>query len=343
MTVKTKRGGVRHVASAYAAIGLSVLLAVCCCDDIQASQRDSRTEAIRTKLLSDDRNYVFVAMHRGDWRNYPENSRGAIESCIALGADIVELDVRKTKDGRFVLLHDDSLDRTTDGHGKVSQHLFSEVKALHLKMGMGGKDARVTDCPVMSLEEALELTHGRILVNIDKFTLHPREILEVVDKVGALKEVLVKSTLSAADARALFGDYWKRVESGELLYMPIVQLGGKQEPCASEILPGYIALEPRPASMYEVCLKDEASVPKLDAVRMVPSRPRIWINMMWDGLAAGRGEADHALPKGRVLRLTDPDAVWGRALGWGATMLQSDYGAELLVYLNRVGRHDITK
>ena len=301
----------------------------------------TRTELIREKLASGDRDYVFVAMHRGDWRNYPENSRDAIRSAIALGADIVELDARQTKDGRFVLLHDESLDRTTDGHGKVSERTFAEVKKLHLKMGMGGKDAKVTDYPVMSLEEALELTRGKILVNIDKFTLHPREILEAVDKVDALKEVLVKSTLSVDDAKSLFGDYWDRVESGELLYMPVVQFCWGKDEHAAKILPGYVAQEPRKTSMYEVCLKDPSGIPHLDVVKNAPGRPRIWINTMWDVLAAGQGEADRALPKGKVLRLVDPDAVWGRALGWGASMIQTDYGAELLVYLNRLGRHTL--
>lgn len=57
----------------------------------------TRTEQIREKLLSSDRNYVFVAMHRGDRRNFPENSKGAILSSITLGADIVELDVQRTR------------------------------------------------------------------------------------------------------------------------------------------------------------------------------------------------------------------------------------------------------
>lgn len=303
----------------------------------------TRTELIREKLASGDRNYVFVAMHRGDWRNYPENSRDAIRSAIALGADIVELDVRMTKDGRFVLLHDESLDRTTDGHGKVLEHTFEEVKALHLKMGMGGRDAQVTDYPVMSLEEALELTRGRILVNIDKFTKHPREILEAVDKVGSLKEVLVKSTLSVEDAKSLFGDYWRRVESGELLYMPVVRFGRGRDEHAAKILSGYVALEPRKASMFEICLKDETSISRLDSVKAASGGPRIWINTMWDSLSAGQGEADLSHPNGTVLRLVEPDAIWGRALGWGATMIQSDYGAELLVYLNRIGRHGLEK
>jgi len=294
----------------------------------------TRTEQIRAKLVSDDRNYVFVTMHRGDWRNYPENSRDAIRSAIALGADIVELDVRMTKDGRFVLSHDEELERTTDGTGKVSDHTLAELKQLRLRAGSGGKDAPLTDYQLLSLEEALELTRGRILVNLDKFMEHPREILETVDRIGAIKEVLVKSTLKADKAKEFLDDYWPRVLSGELLYMPVVLFCWGDEKHAAEMLPGYLRLEPRIASMYEVGLKDESVLPNLDSIRRSPGAPRLWLNTMWDVLAVGYGEAG---PKS--LRIAEPDAVWGRALGFGATMLQTDYGAELLVYLNRLGRH----
>ena len=123
----------------------------------------TRTELIREKLLSNDRNYVFVAMHRGDWRNFPENSKDAILSCIALGADIVELDAQMTKDGHFVMLHDGSLDRTTNGKGRVKDLTLEEIKQFKLKSNQGGKDAKVTDYDILTLEEALELTKGKIL------------------------------------------------------------------------------------------------------------------------------------------------------------------------------------
>jgi glycerophosphoryl diester phosphodiesterase len=93
----------------------------------------TKTEEIRAKLASADREYVFVAMHRGDWRNFPENSKGAILSSIRLGADIVELDVQKTKDGRFVLNHDDSLERTTTGEGNVGDFTLAEIKQLKMR------------------------------------------------------------------------------------------------------------------------------------------------------------------------------------------------------------------
>jgi len=57
--------------------------------------------------------YVMVIAHRADWRNFPENSLEAIRSAIKLGVDMVEIDVRKTKDGKLILMHDETVDRTT--------------------------------------------------------------------------------------------------------------------------------------------------------------------------------------------------------------------------------------
>ena len=202
----------------------------------------TRTEAIREKLASGDRDYVFVIMHRGDWRNFPENSKGAILSSVRLGADIVELDVHMTKDGRFILNHDRTLDRTTTGKGKVCDLTLAEIKQFKMR----DKDGKPTDYDVLTLEEALELTRGKTLINIDKFTLHPKEILDAVAAVGALKEVLVKSTLPIEKAKELFGPYWSKVESGELLYMPVAHISTKgYKTFGAGVVPGYLAAEPR--------------------------------------------------------------------------------------------------
>ena len=288
----------------------------------------TRTDAIREKLLSDDRNYVFVAMHRGDWRNFPENSKGAILSSIQLGADIVELDVHMTKDGRFVLNHDKTIDRTTTGKGMVHDLTLAEIKQFKMR----DKNGNPTDYDVLTLEEALELTRGKILMNIDKFTAHPREILDAVAAVGALKEVLVKSLHDPDDARKFFGPYWKDVESGEILYMPVVQFCWKKHKKAAHDLPLWLAEEPRKASMYEICAdKPEYAGAFADVIK-AKGAPRLWINTMWDSLSAGHGDER---------ALLDSDANWGWVLEQGASMIQTDYAAELLVYLMRKGRRSL--
>ena len=95
--------------------------------------------------------YVMVIAHRGDWRNFPENSIEAIRSAIKLGVDMVEIDIRKTKDGNLILMHDETVDRTTNGIGKVSEMTFSEIEELRLMSGVGVP----TDFKIPTLNEAL--------------------------------------------------------------------------------------------------------------------------------------------------------------------------------------------
>jgi glycerophosphoryl diester phosphodiesterase len=73
---------------------------------------------------------VRVAHHRGAGRYAPENTLESLRKALALGADFVEFDVRTTRDGGFVLLHDGSLNRTTSGRGMVRQRAAAEVAAL---------------------------------------------------------------------------------------------------------------------------------------------------------------------------------------------------------------------
>lgn len=285
----------------------------------------TRTEQIREKLFSSDRNYVFVAMHRGDWRNFPENSKGAILSSITLGADIVELDVQRTKDGRFILNHDATLDRTTTGKGKVCDLTLEQIKKFKMRDAKG----KVTDYEILTLEEALELTRGRIIMNIDKFTAYPREILDAVAAVGALKEVLVKSLHNPDDARKFFGPYWKDVEDGTLLYMPVIQFCWKRHKKAAHDLPLWLAKEPRKASMYEICVDSPKHAAAFGKVTEAKGAPRLWVNTMWDNLDAGHGDKR---------ALLNPEENWGWVLDRGATMIQTDYAAELIVWLMRKGR-----
>ena len=292
----------------------------------------TRTEAIREKIASSDRNYVFVAMHRGDWRNFPENSKGAILSAIRLGADIVELDVQRTKDGKFILNHDTTLNRTTTGKGKVSDFTLAEIKKLKLKDQKG----KVTQYEVLTLEEALNLARGKIIINIDKFLNYPSEILDVVAKAGALKEVLVKSSRSLASTKEEFGPYWQKVISGELLYMPIIAIRKDEkgaQKSSDEFLSSFLNEEPRKNSMYEMCFNSPQLVPDwVGREKNAPGSPRVWANTLWDSISAKHSDK---------AALLAPDENWGWWLEQGATMIQTDYAAELIVYLVGKGRRNL--
>jgi glycerophosphoryl diester phosphodiesterase len=71
-----------------------------------------------------------VIAHRGASRDAPENTLGAFRLAAEMGADAVELDARLSADGAVVVLHDQTLDRTTNGTGSVSDRSLVELKAL---------------------------------------------------------------------------------------------------------------------------------------------------------------------------------------------------------------------
>ena len=73
---------------------------------------------------------IWVAAHRGWCDKYPENTMIAYQKAVELGVDQIELDVRMTADGALVLMHDATVDRTTDGTGKIAEMTLAEVKKL---------------------------------------------------------------------------------------------------------------------------------------------------------------------------------------------------------------------
>ena len=93
----------------------------------------NRVSQIREQLMSRSTNSVLVVAHRGDWRNFPENSLEGIENAIKMGVDIVELDVQRTQDGVLILMHDETLNRTTTGKGKVSEVTMDYISNLYLR------------------------------------------------------------------------------------------------------------------------------------------------------------------------------------------------------------------
>src|SRR5690606_6563807 len=103
----------------------------------QQTANSSRAQQLRAELFDAQSHKIFVVAHRADWRNYPENSIGAIRSAIAMGVDVLELDVQRSSDGVLVLMHDARLDRTTSGKGKVSETDYAAIKELRLRNGAG--------------------------------------------------------------------------------------------------------------------------------------------------------------------------------------------------------------
>ena len=135
---------------------------------------NNRTEALLSILKSNKPDYIFVVAHRGDWRHAPENSIAAIKSAISIGADMVEIDIQKTKDGDFVLMHDNSIDRTTNGKGYINNYTVKELKNFKLRYNSG----ELSKETIPTLKEAFQPVKGKFLsisikVRIIYQTLNP--------------------------------------------------------------------------------------------------------------------------------------------------------------------------
>lgn len=272
---------------------------------------------------------VLVVAHRachqpapshGFEQSVPENSLAALERCIALGVDLVEIDVRRTRDGVLVVMHDAKVDRTTEGKGRVSNLTLAEVQALRLKDAHGGTEAPPT------LEAFLRAARGRILVNVDLKGPVTGEAAEIVRRTDAADWVLFK-----AKARLGAPPIADLPLYRDLAFMPMV--AGK----AAKRAFGLAQITARQASgdrqipaVEMVALKRQGFVAVRDAARA--ARIRVWTNTL--ATKGWRGVLDQS---GDRKALRDPDRAWGRLIDQGVSIVQTDYPAALLDYLDHRG------
>ena len=132
--------------------------------------------------LHDPTGPVLIASHRGGHLNAPENSLAAVDEAVANGADVLEIDVRVSRDGVPFIMHDSTVDRTTDGAGVAEDMTYAELRALRLAGG---------DTPPPSLMEMLRHSCGRILVDLDMKTDRVAPVMAVVEGLGMVDQVIV--------------------------------------------------------------------------------------------------------------------------------------------------------
>lgn len=139
-----------------------------------------------------DPNARLVIAHRGNRVAAPENTLESLRQAVALGADAVEFDVRMTRDGVPVVLHDPDLDRTTDGHGRVARFTFDEIRTLNAAARFTGAGAERHSIP--ALEEVLDRFRDLPLVIEVKELAAVESTERMVRKFDAQNRVLVGSS-----------------------------------------------------------------------------------------------------------------------------------------------------
>lgn len=289
------------------------------------------------------RDHVLIAAHRGGWKErgitiLPENSIAGIEYSIAVGAEIVEIDVRRSKDGELVVMHDSWLDRTTTCHGEVVERTVADLRQCRVVVG----STRVaSDERVATLREVLQVTKGRILVNVDNkigYEAIPA-IAAVASDLGMADEIIVKENIwnrqRLDEVRAVLP------QSAGIRFLPIIADDAVEDPRFVEEITK--AFEPDAAEM--VAWRGERTLVPSDPGALFGSRMRavaargdwhIWVNTYpivnkpSGFLARGRGD-ELAVAAGF------PEEVYGYWAERGATIIQTDEPKAAIEWLEANG------
>lgn len=279
----------------------------------------TRTDTLMMQLKDKNCKKVFVVSHRGDWRNAPENSLQAIKNCIEMGVDMVEIDLKKTKDGEVILMHDKTLNRTTSGKGEPKDFTLKDIKKMVLRNGAGHR----TEHQVPTLREAMNLAKGKILVNIDKGYDYFDDVYEILKETGTLDQCIIKDGKSYEEVKAE-----KPVALDKMVFMPVVKLT-KGKP--KEKIEGYNQYF-KPL-LYELTfdMDDKNTYNLIHLAKQ--SGAKIFINSLWPELCGGHHD-DRAVEQGEI------DKSWGWIIKRGASLIQTDRPALLLEYLRSQGLHE---
>lgn len=175
---------------------------------------------------------IYVAAHRGWSSKYPENTMEAIKAAIDLGVDQIETDIRVTKDGELVLFHDATVDRTTNGTGKVCDYTLAELKQLDAG---SWKAPEYAGYQIPTFLEFMELVKDHPTLTLDlELKEYPVEgweevsysvcdrILKIVDDYGFTDRVVI-NTFSAKLHEYIVEKYGKKYK--QHVFYPLFRMG----------------------------------------------------------------------------------------------------------------------
>lgn len=131
---------------------------------------------------------IIVSGHRGGReKHFPENSIEGFQNVLEHMPAFFEIDPRLTKDSVIVLMHDVTLDRTTNATGRLADYTWEELQDVRLKDSEGN----VTDCRIPTLEEVIVWSKGKTVVNLDKKDVPLEMVAELIEKHRAETHVML--------------------------------------------------------------------------------------------------------------------------------------------------------
>jgi len=286
----------------------------------QSATNENKAAKVLERLQNPSEDYILAVSHRGDWRYAPENSLLAIQRCIDLGVDIVEIDVRLTKDGHLVAMHDETVNRTTDGDGLLADMTLEEVKQLRLKNACGVRHSRQQ---VPTLEEVMLLTKNKIMVNLDKTEGETvRQAYDILVKTGTVEQAIFKGNDTYEVMREKYGNLLDSI-----IYMP--KLWYENEDVQHFMSKYEATINP---FAYETLFDTEDAATFKLLPQLKKQGDTFLAIALWDELCAGRTD--------EMTLLEGPDAAWGWLIEQGANAIMTDRPEELMIYLKEKDLHD---
>ncbi|GAA0178187.1 glycerophosphodiester phosphodiesterase [Clostridium sediminicola] len=162
---------------------------------------------------------VKIYAHRGASGEYPENTMIAFKKAIELGADGIETDVQMTKDGELVLIHDETVNRTTNGKGLIKDYRYCELEKLDAGSWL---DERYRDAKIPRLEDLFELVKdSNVVINIELknniiiYKNLEQKVIHMIEKYNMTNRVIISSFNHYAIKKCI--EINKNIETG-LLY-----------------------------------------------------------------------------------------------------------------------------
>lgn len=261
--------------------------------------------------------HVMIFAHRGDWRNSTENSIKSFQDCIDAKLDGIEVDVQMTKDSVLIAMHDDTIDRTTTGKGKVSDLTFEEIRNENLISPIGV----VTRQKVPSLEEVFILAKDRILIQVDKWKPYLKEVIQLAQQHGCERQLIFRTTDKSEVTKEKYNDLINNI-----ILMPVLVCKGKND---NEKLDDFLNNYTSSVISFSFTKDSYEVLERINAVK--ESGYRIWLNSLWDTFNAGHDDE---------LAGSDPDAAYGWLLHKGADIIFTDHPLQLKRYLESVGKRN---
>lgn len=260
--------------------------------------------------------HVMIFAHRGNWRNSAENSLQAFQDCIDESIDGIEVDLQMTKDSVLVIMHDETIDRTTTGSGKVSDHTLDQLRKLYLLTPIGVK----TRQRIPTFEEVLLLAKDKILIQVDKWKAYGKQVAELAKKHNCERQIILRTTDNSEVTKRNYGECLNNV-----MVMPVlVCKGGDTD---NKKLEDFTKNYTSPVMSFSFTREDFPILKQI--TKFKKAGYRIWLNSLWDTFNAGHDDE---------MAVTNPDNSYGWLINLGADIIFSDNPMLLKKYLIKINR-----